>query len=481
MVKSLLKGMVWKLADSEVMPVRRFGWRLLELFRRLTEKPEAVGSGYTGGFSVPVEDEELAYLKQLYDRCNNGSRESVKGSAADYSDPAMVSVSSELTRKTGKLVVLAPSLPKYDRSSSGLRVAQLVRTLPQFAENLTFLYTAKSEFDPHFKRFLPDGVQYSHVPETPQDIADGLTALDPDVLIVTDLFDREFIALCSDVLDRIRTQIPGCKIVLDTMDCHWKKYVRKALVSESPSDWQSGLRYMEVEQAIYPKANLLTVVSDADGNDIVQSIPGVPGYSVLPNCYELGQSLPEFEATQGLCFVGSANVNHNLDAMRHFRDDIYPRLQKLVPECPIHVVGTGWEAVRGEFTGYPFKFLGHVADLDGALSKFRVFICPLEYGAGMKGKLGSAASAGIPVVTTSIGSEGYPVRDTQDFIVADEPAEFAKACALLLTEAKVWGDMRDNFRSMMESLYGSGSMKTAVSRMMMCVQTDHQYASNQDS
>lgn len=467
MLKSFFRSMVWKLADSEHMPIRRIGWRLLEFFRRYTEKTHSKKLETGNGVALPIED--LNFLKALYQECARPDPKRTKKNSVQVATNTPIFSADMTTGPSGKvrrLAVFAPSLPKYDRSSSGLRVAQLVKSLPRFADRLTFLYTAKSEFDPQFKKFLPTDVEFSVVAESPNQITDRLIQLGPDVLIITDLFDHNFIALCDEVIERTKKALPTCRVVLDTMDCHWKKYARKALITGNSIDWKSGLKYREVEQKIYPKSDLLTVVTEGDGIDIVHSLEGVPQFSVIPICYELKESLPNFKDTRDLCFVGSATVNHNLDAMRHFRDEIYPHLERMIPGFIIKVIGTGWETVRGEFSGYPFQFLGHAPDLDQVLSQCRLFICPLTYGAGMKGKLGSAASAGIPVVTTSIGSEGYLIRDVQDFIVADEPVEFASACARMLTNATLWEETRNNFRLLVGSMYGYDAMQAAVSQMM---------------
>ena len=40
----------------------------------------------------------------------------------------------------------------------------------------------------------------------------------------------------------------------------------------------------------------------------------------------------------------------------------------------------------------------------------RVVVVPLRYGAGVKGKVVEAIYNGAPIVTTSTGAEGFPLR-----------------------------------------------------------------------
>ena len=69
--------------------------------------------------------------------------------------------------------------------------------------------------------------------------------------------------------------------------------------------------------------------------------------------------------------------------------------------------------------------------------KCRIAIAPLRYGAGVKGKIIEAAHNQIPIVTTSIGSEGID-NSTEAFIVEDNPIKMAKIiCDLYVNFTKL--------------------------------------------
>src|SRR5208282_4724687 len=67
-----------------------------------------------------------------------------------------------------------------------------------------------------------------------------------------------------------------------------------------------------------------------------------------------------------------------------------------------------------------------------------VSICPLRYGAGLKGKIGEAMLHGLPVVTTSIGTQGMDVQRGIDIMVGDSPEEFADCVVRLLQQPALW-------------------------------------------
>jgi hypothetical protein len=65
-------------------------------------------------------------------------------------------------------------------------------------------------------------------------------------------------------------------------------------------------------------------------------------------------------------------------------------------------------------------------------------VAPLRFGAGIKGKIGTALSHGLPVVTTSIGAEGMDLLPGVGVRVADDPVAFADLVADLYGNPDVW-------------------------------------------
>jgi glycosyltransferase involved in cell wall biosynthesis len=83
-------------------------------------------------------------------------------------------------------------------------------------------------------------------------------------------------------------------------------------------------------------------------------------------------------------------------------------------------------------------FTGWIEQAEPWFHRARVFVAPLRYGAGMKGKVGQAMALGLPVVTTSIGAEGMELTDGGDALIRDDPEAFAAAVIRLHEDATVW-------------------------------------------
>ena len=65
----------------------------------------------------------------------------------------------------------------------------------------------------------------------------------------------------------------------------------------------------------------------------------------------------------------------------------------------------------------------------------RLVVCPLRFGAGVKGKVIEAIYNGIPMITTSIGAEGIP--DVRNVVAVEDQAEdFARRAVELYRDTE---------------------------------------------
>ncbi len=137
-------------------------------------------------------------------------------------------------------------------------------------------------------------------------------------------------------------------------------------------------------------------------------------------------------------FVGAFSHTPNADAVEWFADAILPSLQRRQRGLVLRVVGPDVPRRLRRLAPSSVKVLGYVADLAPVLDASRVFVAPLRFGAGMKGKIGQSMSQGLPVVTTSVGAEGMFLVDGENALVADAPEAFAHAVDRLVRDDALW-------------------------------------------
>jgi glycosyltransferase involved in cell wall biosynthesis len=81
---------------------------------------------------------------------------------------------------------------------------------------------------------------------------------------------------------------------------------------------------------------------------------------------------------------------------------------------------------------------GQVADVEPFFSAARVFVAPLRFGSGVKGKINQSMSYGLPVVATPLAVEGMSLAAGENVLVAADPAAFAAQVVRLYRDADLW-------------------------------------------
>jgi glycosyltransferase involved in cell wall biosynthesis len=82
-------------------------------------------------------------------------------------------------------------------------------------------------------------------------------------------------------------------------------------------------------------------------------------------------------------------------------------------------------------------FTGTVDDVTAHLRQCTLMVVPLRAGSGTRIKILEAMAAGVPVVSTTVGVEGLPLRSNEDLLVADDVPGIANAILRLLKDGNL--------------------------------------------
>lgn len=170
--------------------------------------------------------------------------------------------------------------------------------------------------------------------------------------------------------------------------------------------------------------------------DILQALSPGARFAVVPNVIDVTKYEPaKTDDGKTILYVGALDWFPNQDAVTFFGTEIFPKLRELAPEATFRIVGRHPpEALRRRFAGTGgIEFTGMVPDVRAEIEKAAVCVVPLRIGSGTRLKILEASAMGKPVVSTRIGAEGLNFRDGAEIILSDEPSEFAKAVADLLS------------------------------------------------
>ncbi len=128
-----------------------------------------------------------------------------------------------------------------------------------------------------------------------------------------------------------------------------------------------------------------------------------------------------------MLWLGGFDWPPNDEAARWFLERVWPRLEGSEVPLEVHFVGRRpSEELHRHHDGTRVFFHGYQPDADAWRARADVLVAPLLTGSGVRVKVVEAMAAGLPVVSTSKGCEGLPVRPGVELIVADDPDVYAR-------------------------------------------------------
>jgi O-antigen biosynthesis protein len=327
------------------------------------------------------------------------------------------------------VLVVAPYVPDFDRASGSLR---LYLMLGMLARRYRVMCLGRvNPGDPQAPRYVRalEEIGIEVHPAQRVDVVDKVGQVGLCVFF-------EFFATAEQALGRVRRKRPDLPVVVDSVDLHFLRERRAANFARRP--WLARLRAAwtkKRELSVYRRADLILTVTENDRAEVLRELPDAR-VAVIPNIHKVRDTVPGFSERQrnSVLFVGGFVHAPNVDAVVFFCRDILPLVRRALSDVNVTVVGDRPPREILELSGAGISVTGWVPETASYLDSHCVGIAPLRFGAGMKGKVGEALAAGLPMVTTSIGAEGMDLEDGNTAMIADSPQAFADALVRLCTD-----------------------------------------------
>lgn len=414
--------------DSDLaFRVRQAGCRVL--YQPLSQVVHFEGISSGKEVSSGVKAYQVENAKKLYARWESA--------LIDHGKPG---VAPELEKDrciTGRALVLDHCTPTPDQDAGSITAVNIMRIMQglglkvTFAPEDNFLY-----MEPYTRDLQRIGVECLYAPY--------VTSLEQHLAECGEQYDVVvvFRVLAAERnLATIRKYCPNAKLVFHTSDLHYLRELRGAELAAS----------VELRQkAEQTKARELRVIRAADAAIVHSSIEKemldaelasdgcANNIFLFPWAIEIPGTQVPFEQRDGMVFVGGFQHQPNVDAVLYFAREIFPLVRQRVPEAVFRIVGSRVTPEVQALAGNGIEVVGFVEDLQPVLDQCRMSVVPLRYGAGIKGKIGTSLSYGLPCVSTSIGVEGMELTESDGVLVADAPSAFADAVVRMHQDAALW-------------------------------------------
>ena len=259
---------------------------------------------------------------------------------------------------------------------------------------------------------------------------------------IDELSDRMDVVVCDFLASTVN--LPEALPVATVLFQHnvetsiWRRRARLARnpLARAYLDDQAN-KMADYEAAQCRRFGHVVAVSEADA-ETHRLDHGVDSVTAIPTGVDLDYFRPRGTRPRPgeLVFVGSMDWSPNEDAVIGFVADGLPRVRRRVPHARLTIVGRAPTAkVRAlARADGSVRVAGDVDDVRPYYEEASVVVVPLRIGSGTRLKIFEAMAMERPVVSTTIGAEGLPVRSGVDILLADGEPAFAETVAELLLD-----------------------------------------------
>jgi glycosyltransferase involved in cell wall biosynthesis len=223
------------------------------------------------------------------------------------------------------------------------------------------------------------------------------------------------------------------------------------------------LRALHYELAVLPRFDRIQLCSAENARYLLSFAPRLA--PALDTSSRAGIDVQSYDFTTAgrepftLLFLGSFRHAPNIRGFEWFTSHVLPRVTGARPGLRVIAVGSGMPAHLLSAQRPNVEIQGYVPDVREPLSRYAVFVCPVLSGSGMRVKLLEAFAAGIPVVSTPIGAEGFSTKDGEFCRLAEKPADFARAVLELFDNPREGAEMAARARALVERERDSRRMR----------------------
>jgi glycosyltransferase involved in cell wall biosynthesis len=330
--------------------------------------------------------------------------------------------------------------PEPNSTAAGSRMLQLIEIFKQDNYTITFVSTASKTTNSFNLESL--GIQTLSIKLNDRSFDKLLTEINPSIV----LFDRY---LTEEQFGwRVEENCPNAIRILDTEDLHFLRNARQ-VAFKNKTDIANEYLTSDItkrEIASIYRCDLTLIISKYEvellinkfhiNSSLLLYIPFLLN-KIDKNVFN---SYPAFQERNHFMTIGNFKHEPNYNAVLQLKKQIWPLIKAVLPEAELHIYGayTSQKVQQLQNIKEGFYIKGWILNAEDAFKKARVCLAPIQFGAGLKGKLIESMVYGTPSVTTTVGSEGMHEILPWNGFIENNYENFSKKAIELYLNEETW-------------------------------------------
>lgn len=342
--------------------------------------------------------------------------------------PAFVKVQVAARRLSGRprVLVIDTYVPFDDRDAGSLRLSHILRLMRELDCDVTFCPRDGVAQEPYASRLRNQGIE----------VLCNTRRVRANIQLQQrlDIFDIAWI--CRPELAAIyapQFRARRCQIYYDTIDLHFIRLRREEQVTGRITGWK---RMRQAEINLAKKADATVVTSHVERTLLLAS--GVSNVHVIPPMQVRTATRVPWAERLNMLFIGNYTHTPNVDAAIFLAREIFPLISQTIPGVNLLLVGNEPPSAVRDLQNDSITVTGYVERLEPFLQDARVFLAPLRYGSGIKGKVLQSMAYGLPAVITPVAAEGIGLRHKVDALIGSTASELAAFAIELYEQPDQW-------------------------------------------
>ena len=362
---------------------------------------------------------------------------------------------SDFTFSDKNVLIIDEIIPEFNKDSGSRRLTEIIKLLLKNKVSVFLIadlkqYKYKSDYIQKFKD-LGVNVYQPSINQKGQ-----LVTKEDFIKLITPKIDVAWLhrpTIFSKFQSLVKTANPNIKLVFDMVDFHYVRLLREYELNKDEALKAEAEKFLKIELENCKNADVVIAISTTDKELLKQHFNTDEKVVLISNIHQhidKSYNFNSFEKRNDLLFVGSFRHDPNSDAVKYLKENIMPLVWKVIPDLKVNIIGSYITDDIEALASDRFKLLGFVDDLDAVINTTKLFVAPLRFGAGIKGKIGQSLEHSLPLVTTNVGAEGFDFGEQTNVMIANNAEAIAQKVIDLYTNKILWEEASNSCKTILE-------------------------------